>query len=60
MNTTRSHWLLVAALLVLSGCASIDFDYPKSESCVLPSGEVPVIEFVRFEIESEFSDDFLP
>ncbi len=32
MNKTRIHWFLVAALLALSGCASIDFDYPKSES----------------------------
>jgi len=32
MKKTRTHWFLVGALLALSGCASIDFDYPKSES----------------------------
>jgi len=31
---TRSirKWCLVSALIVLTGCASIDFDYPKTES----------------------------
>ncbi len=32
MNKTRIHGFLVVALVVLCGCASIDFDYPKSES----------------------------
>lgn len=32
MNKTRFQGFLVAALVALSGCASIDFDYPKSES----------------------------
>ena len=32
MNKTRIQGFLVASLVALSGCASIDFDYPKSES----------------------------
>jgi len=38
IRTIRSAWFLVL-LVTLAGCASVDFDYPKSESSALPAAE---------------------
>ena len=35
MSGTIDKLLLVAGFLLLAGCASVDFDYPKPESSVI-------------------------
>ncbi len=38
MDKMRRPWYLIVLILALGGCASIDFDRPKSASSSLPAG----------------------
>ena len=62
MNRTRIHGFLLAALLALSGCATIDFDYPKQESRALTetNGTYLAREFADAVAEHDGQAGFLP
>lgn len=60
MNTcySPSRWILVLGIPVLAGCSSIDFDYPRTESQVIPAPEQSdlAVEVGELEVERPRGD----